>query len=406
MRLRSKLGTGTVVRITLPREPQQPSAKAVGRGVAGAQADLQRRRHFAGDLHQGRDQRRHRIALRDHHADAVIDDGIDDRNAADGVRQPQRLRQLRRHHAGPAPGLDVGIEHQQRVRRQRRHRLGADRRQRAVDDAAVLHVRRQQAQRHLADFLPGHLLAIAEHRIGRRQQAIALVVERNGANLADRLVLDIGQPGIDLEIFQQPQHVGRGAGLDLKAHVGIARAERRRQLRHHAEHGRDRRDPDLAGELVLEAVDLLPHRAGVADDPPRPVERAFALRRKALKARAALHQHDAENFLELLEAGRHGRLGDAAGLRGPSEMPLLCERQQKFKLIDQGDGPRKCGGKGGRPAARNSTDRRPSNTSKAASGGLDFRGNSVLVSPHSPTLSALSRQVSWVETDFSQHLPE
>jgi hypothetical protein len=41
-------------------------------------------------------------------------------------------------------------------------------------------------------------------------------------------------------------------------------------------------------------------------------------------------------------------------------MPLLCERQQQFKLVDQGDGPRKCGRKGGRPTARNSTDRRPS----------------------------------------------
>src|SRR6185369_1290093 len=56
----------------------------------------------------------------------------------------------------------------------------------------------------------------------------------------------------------------------------------------------------------------------------------------------------------------HGRLGDAAGFGCPSEMPLLCERQQKFKLVDQGDGPRKCSGKGGRPVARNSTDRRPS----------------------------------------------
>ena len=155
--------------------------------------------------------------------------------------KPERLREFRRHHAGPAPGLDMRIEHHERVRGQRRRGLGADRRQRAIDDAAVLHVGRQQAQRHLPDFLPGHLLAIAEHGVGRRQQAVALVVERNGAHLADRLVLDIGQPGVDLEIFQQPQHIGRGAGLDAKAHVGMARAERRRQLRHHAEHGRESR---------------------------------------------------------------------------------------------------------------------------------------------------------------------
>ncbi len=112
----------------------------------------------------------------------------------------------------------------------------------------------------------------------------------------------------------------------------MPRAERRRQRRHHAQHGRDRGDPDLAGELVLEAVDLLPHRTGVADDAPRPVERTFALRREALKARAALHQHYAENFLELLEAGRHGRLGDAAGLRGPSEMPLFASASRSSSL--------------------------------------------------------------------------
>jgi hypothetical protein len=103
--------------------------------------------------------------------------------------------------------------------------------------------------------------------------------------------------------------------------------------------GRDRRDLDLARELVLEPVDLLPHRARVTDDAPCPVERPLAFGRKALEPRAALHQHDAQEFLELFEAGRHRRLGDAAGFRRPPEMPLLGERQQKFKLVDQAARP-------------------------------------------------------------------
>ena len=295
---------------------------------------------------------------------------------------PERLRELGRHHAGPAPGLHMGIEHQQRVRRQRRRRLGADRAQRAVDDAPVLHVRRQQAQRHLPDLLPRHLLAVAEHRIRRRQQPVALVIERNGANLADRFVLDIGQPGIDLEIFQEPQHIGRGAGPDLKTHVGMPRAKRRRQRCNHAEHGRDRGNPDFARQLVLEAVDLLPHRAGIADDPPRPVQRALALGRKTLKAGAALHQHDAQNFLELLEAGRHRRLGDAARLRGPSEMPFLGQRQQKFKLVDQEMRPTKLTVRFGCPAVTNTTAAAASLRPKAAS---DARGPGLhwdFISPH------------------------
>jgi len=56
---------------------------------------------------------------------------------------------------------------------------------------------------------------------------------------------------------------------------------------------------------------------------------------KSLETRAALHQHDAQNFLELLEAGRHRRLGDAAGLGRPAEVALFRQRQQKFKLVDQ-----------------------------------------------------------------------
>ena len=49
---------------------------------------------------------------------------------------------------------------------------------------------------------------------------------------------------------------------------------------------------------------LLAHRAGVTDDPPRPFERPLSLGREALIARTALHQHDAEHVLKLLDAGR------------------------------------------------------------------------------------------------------
>src|SRR5258708_5497552 len=49
---------------------------------------------------------------------------------------------------------------------------------------------------------------------------------------------------------------------------------------------------------------------------------------------------DAEDFFQLLETGRHRRLGDAAGFGCPPKMPLFCERQQKFKLVDQEMAPR------------------------------------------------------------------
>ena len=136
MQLRSKLGTGTVVRITLPREPQQAEAVRRRRELIPASARLRARP-----------------------APAPRSAASSDRAAGSPSRccsrrsgstigmlrtvsaKPQRLRKFCRHHARPAPGLHMGIEDQKRVRRQRRRGLGADRRQRAVDDAAVLHVR-------------------------------------------------------------------------------------------------------------------------------------------------------------------------------------------------------------------------------------------------------------------------
>jgi hypothetical protein len=91
----------------------------------------------------------------------------------------------------------------------------------------------------------------------------------------------------------------------------------------------------ISPDSFLQGVDLLPHRPHVADDPPRPVQRALALRGESLKPRTALHQHHAENFLELLDAGRHRRLGHAAGFGGAAEMAFLGQRQQQFELVDQ-----------------------------------------------------------------------
>ena len=105
---------------------------------------FQRRRDFPGDVNQCGDQRCHRIALRNHHSHAVGDDRIDDRNGSDCVRQTKRLRELGRHHAGPASGFDVGVKHDDRIGCQRRGGLGTDGAERAIDDAAVLHVRRQR----------------------------------------------------------------------------------------------------------------------------------------------------------------------------------------------------------------------------------------------------------------------
>ncbi len=46
------------------------------------------------------------------------------------------------------------------------------------------------------------LVAVAERRIGGCQQAITLAIERNRRHTAERLVVDIGDARVDLEVLE------------------------------------------------------------------------------------------------------------------------------------------------------------------------------------------------------------
>jgi hypothetical protein len=48
-----------------------------------------------------------------------------------------------------------------------------------------------------------------------------------------------------------------------------------------------------------------------------------------------MHQQHAEAGFQLLETGREGGLGDAAGFRGAAEMLFPREGDEKFQLVDQ-----------------------------------------------------------------------
>ena len=114
MRLRSQLGTGTVVCVSLPRDGgAQERGSRLPRDSASP--DFQRRRDLAGDLRQGGDQRRQRVALRHHQPDAVGDPRVDDGDAPHRVRQAERLRQFRRI-SWPSVRAHMGIDHGDRVR--------------------------------------------------------------------------------------------------------------------------------------------------------------------------------------------------------------------------------------------------------------------------------------------------
>jgi hypothetical protein len=85
---------------------------------------------------------------------------------------------------------------------------------------------------------------------------------------------------------------------------------------------------------VPQRVDLLAHRAAVADDAARPVEHALAFRGEAAEARAAVDQQHAHLLLELFDPRRQGRLRHPAGLRRAAEVPFPGERQDEVEFVD------------------------------------------------------------------------
>jgi len=88
----------------------------------------------------------------------------------------------------------------------------------AIDDAPVLHVRRQQAQGDLANLRPGDLLG------GRRTWHPAKSAGDSSRLERNRRTLPIGSSRVvrpaSTSRFPKTQHVGRCAGYDAKAHVG------------------------------------------------------------------------------------------------------------------------------------------------------------------------------------------
>src|SRR5712691_966640 len=86
---------------------------------------------------------------------------------------------------------------------------------------------------------------------------------------------------------------------------------------------------------MAQGLDLLAHRAAVANNAARPFQHPLPLRREALKTRAAIDEQHTHLLLKLFHPGRKRWLCDPAGLGSASKMPFPSERQDEFKLVDQ-----------------------------------------------------------------------
>ena len=81
---------------------------------------------------------------------------------------------------------------------------------------------------------PGHLVAVAERRIGGGEQAIALAIERHAGDAPDRLIVEVGHARIDFEDFREDRRISyRRARPDCELHVRVLGTVRRGQRGNH-----------------------------------------------------------------------------------------------------------------------------------------------------------------------------
>ncbi len=170
----------------------------------------------------------------------------------------------------------------------------------------------------LRHFGPGHLVAVAERRVGRNQQPVALAVERDGGDpdraarcrdrsrrhrsrdfpTAWRMSSEVRDRTVNCT-FGCRSRYGVVSVSTMATAVGMA-AMRSRPAR-----------------PCLSALHFLAHGAGIADDAARPIEDPLAFRGKILEPRAAIDQEDAECLFKLLDARPTASAGSRRTPRPP-----------------------------------------------------------------------------------------
>ncbi len=157
--------------------------------------------------------------------------------------------------------------------------------------------------------------------------------------MRQRLVVEVGDAGMQLEIVEAALDVDRAAREQLHAQAGLAGEQGRGQLGHHGQGGGDDADGDPPAQRLAGTHQLLLERVAVGQDPLRPGQHPLALLGQALEPVAALDHEHAQILLEMPQARRKRRLRHAARLGRAGEMPLAGEGHEVAELPDVHDGP-------------------------------------------------------------------
>ena len=172
----------------------------------------------------------------------------------------EKPQEMARHDGRPLSGGDMRDEVEDRIRLHGRDRLRADRAKDAVDDAAVLHVGRQQAERHrcrLAPTSPASRPANAPSSGVSNAYSSAQI--GFGSDPFDRLGVQIGQSDVEFEGLDSPLDLAAGHREDRDGDARVLDVERSGELRDYRQRGRNRAQSKLPGETLAELLKATTH---------------------------------------------------------------------------------------------------------------------------------------------------
>jgi hypothetical protein len=104
--------------------------------------------------------------------------------------------------ADPVPRTHMSEQRHHRIRLERWCAPPAVFLQQSIDDATALRIRRQEAKRELCSLVPGYFVETCKRIARADEQHVLRFIERHRVQAPDRLVVDLGNANIDLQIFQ------------------------------------------------------------------------------------------------------------------------------------------------------------------------------------------------------------
>jgi hypothetical protein len=179
---------------------------------------------------------------------------------------------------------------------------------------------------------PSHLGAVSEPAVVGHQQAHLALVQGQGLEPAEGVVIEIGDTGVEFKVSQPGFKPVDADEADIDLHGWMLLGEHVVDNRYHRRAHGHGSDTEIAVQVAVHDRQLLDHGVAVGKDTFGPFEDPASFVGETLKTLVAQHDGNFELFLKLLDGARQTWLRDVAPPRGAPEVLFLLEAHQIVEL--------------------------------------------------------------------------